>query len=48
MQRVHGVAGLRARVVTNGYLRRGAATLTTEQWLNLETLTAPLARPRLP
>ena len=45
---LRGRGGLRARILTNGYLRRGAATLTTEQWLNLEPLSAPLARPRLP
>jgi MOSC domain-containing protein YiiM len=45
---LRGRGGLRARILTNGTLRRGATTLTTEKWLNVETLLEPIARPRLP
>lgn len=45
---LRGRGGLRARILTNGYLRRGPATLTTEEWLDLSTLTDRIARPRLP
>jgi MOSC domain-containing protein YiiM len=45
---LRGRGGLRARVLTNGILRRGSATLTTETWLNVERITEPIARPRLP
>lgn len=45
---LRGRGGMRARILTNGILRRGPAPLTTETWLNPETLTAPIARPRLP
>jgi MOSC domain-containing protein YiiM len=45
---LRGRGGLRARILTTGYLQRGHATLTTEQWLDLNTLADPIARPRLP
>lgn len=45
---LRGRGGLRARILTNGILQRGPATLTTEKWLNPETIAAPIARPRLP
>lgn len=45
---LRGRGGLRARILSNGTLRRGPATLTTEQWLNVERIIEPIARPRLP
>jgi MOSC domain-containing protein YiiM len=45
---LRGRGGLRARFLTNGMLRRGPATLTTEKWLDVTTLSEPIARPRLP
>lgn len=43
-----GRGGLRAQVLSDGYLRRGPATLVTDQPLDLAAITAPLPRPRLP
>lgn len=48
LQLLKGRGGLRAQVLSDGYLRRGAATLVTDQSLALTTISAPLARPRLP
>jgi MOSC domain-containing protein YiiM len=45
---LRGRGGLRARILSNGILRRGPATLTTEKWLDTTAITAPLSRPRLP
>jgi MOSC domain-containing protein YiiM len=45
---LRGRGGLRARILTTGYLRRGPALLTTEESLDLSTLTDRIARPRLP
>jgi len=45
---LRGRGGLRARILTNGILHRGPATLTTEKWLDTTTITEPIARPRLP
>lgn len=45
---LRGRGGLRARILTNGRLRRGPAILTTDQWLNEATIIEPIARPRLP
>jgi MOSC domain-containing protein YiiM len=45
---LRGRGGLRARILTNGTLRRGPATLTTEKWPDVTTLSEPIARPRLP
>ncbi|RIK42092.1 MAG: molybdenum cofactor biosysynthesis protein, partial [Chloroflexi bacterium] len=40
--------GLRARILTDGLLRRGPATLHTAVPLDLSAAAAPIARPRLP
>jgi len=48
LQLLKGRGGLRAQVLSDGYLRRGPATLATEQPLDLVALHAPLPRPRLP
>lgn len=45
---LRGRGGMRARILTNGTLKRGHATLTCEQWLNVEAATEPIRRPRLP
>jgi MOSC domain-containing protein YiiM len=45
---LRGRGGLRARVLTNGILRRGSATLITDKWLNVESIVEAIARPRLP
>jgi MOSC domain-containing protein YiiM len=45
---LRGRGGLRARILTDGTLRRGLATLSTENWLNEATIVEPIARPRLP
>jgi MOSC domain-containing protein YiiM len=45
---LRGRGGLRARFLTNGILRRGPNTLTTEKSLDSATLSEALARPRLP
>lgn len=45
---LRGRGGLRARILSNGILRRGPATIITEKWLDLATITEPLSRPRLP
>ena len=43
-----GRGGLRARILSDGVLRRGPALLHTEAALDLTTLTQPIAYPRLP
>lgn len=43
-----GRGGLRAQVVSDGWLHTGAATLTTTIPLDLTLITTPLARPKLP
>ena len=43
-----GRGGLRARILSDGVIRRGPATLRTTFPLDLSAITAPLARPRLP
>jgi len=48
LQALKGRGGLRAQVCSDGWLRKGAATLTTTVALDLTTITAPLVRPRLP
>lgn len=48
LKALHGRGGLRAQALSNGWLRRGPATLTTEIPLDLATRTAPLPRPKLP
>ncbi len=47
-QALKGRGGLRAQVLSDGWLRKGAATLTTPLALDLSTITEPLARPKLP
>ncbi len=48
LQALKGRGGLRAQALSDGWLRKGAATLTTTLALDLTTITAPLARPKLP
>ncbi|MCE7990293.1 MAG: molybdenum cofactor biosysynthesis protein [Caldilinea sp. CFX5] len=43
-----GRGGLRAQALSDGWLHKGAATLTTPRPLDLTTITEPLARPKLP
>lgn len=45
---LRGRGGLRAQALSDGWLRQGAALLTTVLPLDLTTITAPLARPKLP
>lgn len=45
---LRGRGGLRARILTDGILRRGPATLVTEQNLDIANITQPLTKPRLP
>lgn len=45
---LRGRGGLRARILTNGVLRRGPATLHTTTALDLSTAADPIPRPRLP
>lgn len=48
LQLLKGRGGLRVQALSDGYLRRGRATLTTERVLDLATTVQPLPRPRLP
>ncbi len=43
-----GRGGLRARILSDGVLRRGPALLHTESALDLTAITRPIAYPRLP
>lgn len=45
---LRGRGGLRARILSDGVLRRGPALLHTDADLDLTAITHPLARPRLP
>lgn len=45
---LRGRGGLRARIETDGVIRRGPATLLTDAPLDVTTLTQPRAKPRLP
>jgi hypothetical protein len=45
---LRGRGGLRAQALSDGVLRRGPAVLTTEQVLDLTTVTQPLPTPKLP
>jgi MOSC domain-containing protein YiiM len=45
---LRGRGGLRAQALSDGVLRRGPAVLTTDQALDLATITRPLPTPRLP
>ena len=48
LQALKGRGGLRAQALSDGWLRKGSATLTTAIPLDLTTITQPLARPTLP
>lgn len=48
LKALHGRGGLRAQVLSDGWLRRGPATLTTNTPLDLTAIMAPLPRPKLP
>jgi MOSC domain-containing protein YiiM len=45
---LRGRGGLRARILTNGTLHHGPATLVTEHWLNVDKILEPIRRPQLP
>ena len=45
---LRGRGGLRARILNDGILQRGPATLTTAQAYDEEAILQPVARPRLP
>jgi MOSC domain-containing protein YiiM len=45
---LRGRGGLRARILTNGSLRRGSAILSADTWLNEATIIEPIGKPRLP
>lgn len=45
---LRGRGGLRARILTDGEIRRGAATLIAETTLDLAAVTAPFKYPALP
>jgi MOSC domain-containing protein YiiM len=45
---LRGRGGMRARILTDGSLRRGPAMLNTEKWLNPDTIIEAIRRPRLP
>ena len=45
---LRGRGGLRARILNDGVLRKGAATLRTDVWIDVERAAAALAKPRLP
>ena len=45
---LRGRGGLRARILSNGTLRRGVATLTTEKWLDAATIVEAIRKLRLP
>jgi MOSC domain-containing protein YiiM len=47
-QFLRGRGGLRARIVSDGTIRRGAAALLTDHPLDPDTLLVPLTKPRLP
>ena len=48
LQLLKGRGGLRAQALSNGYLHRGNATLTTDHVLDLTAIVQPLPRPHLP
>jgi MOSC domain-containing protein YiiM len=48
LQALKGRGGLRAQALSDGWLRKGSATLTTNIPLDLTQLIEPLARPKLP
>ena len=45
---LRGRGGLRARILTDGLIRRGPATLISDRPLDDATIAAPLAKPNLP
>jgi MOSC domain-containing protein YiiM len=45
---LRGRGGLRARILSDGVLRKGAATLRTDIWIDVARAAAALAKPRLP
>lgn len=47
-QLLKGRGGLRARILSDGVLRRGPVQVQTGVELDISTITAPVARPRLP
>lgn len=48
LKALHGRGGLRAQALSDGWLRKGAATLLTAIPLNSTVMTKPLATPKLP
>jgi len=48
LQVLKGRGGLRTQALSDGWLRKGSAALTTAIPLDLMTITEPLARPKLP
>lgn len=48
LKALHGRGGLRAQALSDGWLRCGPASLTTNSALDLSAITAPLPRPKLP
>ena len=48
LKALHGRGGLRAQALSDGWLHRGTATLTTNIPLDRTAITAPLPRPKLP
>ena len=48
LKALHGRGGLRAQVLSDGWLRKGAATLRTASPLDSMAATKPLERPKLP
>ncbi len=47
-QLLKGRGGLRARILSDGVLHRGPVHVQTDVELDISTVTAPVARPRLP
>ncbi len=45
---LRGRGGLRAKILSDGQLRRGPAILCTDAVLDLRNITEPIARPKLP
>lgn len=48
LKALHGRGGLRAQALSDGWLRRGPALLSTTTSLDLTAITAPLPWPKLP
>ena len=45
---LRGRGGLRARILTDGIIRRGPTTLCAQHALDMAAIIAPIAKPRLP